>query len=43
MRLTQQQANRSAIQGHYSKALATHYNRVNCRFGVFILKEDNQQ
>ena len=37
---TQQQANRSAIQGHHSKALATHYDRVYCRFGIFILKEE---
>ena len=43
MRLTQQQANRSAIQGNHSKALITHYNRVNCCFGILIKKEDNQQ
>ena len=40
MPLTQQQTNRSAIQGHHSKALATHYDRVYCRFGIFILKEE---
>ena len=34
--------NRSEIQVHHSKALTTHYNWVNCCFGIFILKEDNQ-
>ena len=33
----------SEIQVHHSKALTTHYNRVNCCFGILILKEDNQQ
>ena len=41
--LPQQPANRSEIQWHHSKALTMHYSRVNCCFGILILKENNQQ
>ena len=40
---TQQPANRSEIRGYHSEALIMHYNRVNCRFDILILKENNQQ